>query len=241
MFSPLEIDSAKIVDLTYSLDEKTVHWPDEPAFQHERLFWGATPEGYFYASGRFATAEHVGTHMDGPIHFAEGQFPVDEVPVSQLIGPAVVVDVSASCASDANFRVTVADLSAWENTHGAIPAGAMVLFHTGWGRYWGDAKKYLGLSDQNPSQMHFPGIGAEAASALAGRHPRLVGIDTASIDYGQSQDYPVHRIVCPAGICALENIAHLELLPATGAILIALPIKIRGGSGAPARVIAILP
>lgn len=236
------IDPAKVVDLTHSFDSNTIYWPTEKGFQWERGTWGRTPAGYFYASARFSSAEHGGTHIDSPLHFAEGQPSVDQLSVRQLIAPAVVIDVTEACAKDADYRVSVEDLSKWESKHGRIPARSIVLIRTGWSARWPDKKRYMGTDKPGDlTGLHFPGIGAGAAKVLLERRIQGVGIDTASIDYGQSKDFQVHRDLCGAGIYGLENIANLEQVPSTGATLIALPMKIAGGSGAPVRIIAILP
>jgi kynurenine formamidase len=236
------IDPAKVIDLTHSFDAKTIYWPTEKGFQWEKEIWGKTEGGYFYASAKFAAAEHGGTHLDSPIHFAEGKQTVDQLTVQQLIGPAIVIDVAAACAKNADYLASPADIEAWEKAHGPIPAGSIVLFRTGWGARWPDKKRYMGTDKAGDvAGLHFPGIAPASAKVLLGRRIRAVGIDTASIDYGQSKDFLVHRTLYGAGIYGLENIADLEKLPATGATLIALPMKIAGGTGAPVRVIAILP
>ena len=236
------IDPAKVVDLTHSFDANTIYWPTEKGFQWEKEIWGKTEGGYFYASGKFAGAEHGGTHLDSPIHFAEGKQTVDQLTVQQLIGPAIVIDVAAACAKNADYLASPADIAAWEKAHGTIPAGSIVLFRTGWSARWPDKKRYMGTDKAGDvAGLHFPGIALASANALLGRRIRAVGIDTASIDYGQSKDFLVHRTLYGAGVYGLENIADLEKLPATGATLIALPMKIAGGTGAPVRVIAILP
>ena len=181
--------------------------------------------------------------MDAPIHFAEGTRTISEVPVEQLIGPAVVIDVSAKAAQDADYRVSVADIQAWESVHGEIPTGAQVLMLSGWGKYWPDKKRYLGTDKSGDvANLHFPGFSREAAEFLIShREIDAVGVDTPSIDSGQSQDFIVHQIVNGANKPGLENIANLDKLPPRGATLIALPMKIAKGSGAPVRIIAILP
>ena len=236
------IDPAKVIDLTHSFDAKTIYWPTEKGFQWEKEIWGKTEGGYFYASAKFAAAEHGGTHLDSPIHFAEGKQTVDQLTVQQLIGPAIVIDVAAACAKNPDYLASPADIAAWEKTHGAIPPGSIVLFRTGWSARWPDKKRYMGTDKAGDvAGLHFPGIAPASAKTLLGRRIRAVGIDTASIDYGQSKDFVVHRTLYGAGVYGLENIADLEKLPATGATLIALPMKIAGGTGAPVRVIAILP
>ncbi len=237
------LDERKLVDLTYSFDEQTVYWPTNKPFQWEKTDWGMTAGGYWYASGNFAASEHGGTHIDAPIHFGKGRSAVDEIPVQRLVGPAVVVDVTQAVARDRDYRLTVEDLKAWETRHGRIPDGAIVLMYSGWGRYWPDKARYLGSDiPGDPKTLHFPGFSKEAAEFLV--RERVidgVGIDTPSIDHGPSRDFIAHQILNGADRYALENVAHLDRLPPQGATLIALPMKIKGGTGGPVRIIAILP
>jgi len=237
------LDESKLVDLTYPFDAETIYWPTEKPFHLEKLFAGETEGGYYYASNKFCTPEHGGTHMDAPIHFAEGRRTADQVPLSSLIGPAVVVDVRAQAAADADYRLALADLQAWEAKHGRIPAGAIVLMNSGWGARWGDKKRYLGTDVfGDVDHLHFPGFSPEAAEWLVReREIDAIGVDTPSIDHGPSKDFRVHRIVNGADRPAFENVANVDRLPAAGATLIALPMKIGGGSGAPLRIIAVLP
>ncbi len=234
---------AKAVDLTYPFDETTIYWPTDKSFRWERTKWGPAPGGYWYASANYAASEHGGTHLDSPVHFGEGQPTADEIPLSKLIAPAVVVDVQAACTRDRDYRLRAEDLEAWEKTHGPIPAGAIVLMRTGWGRYWPDKKQYLGTdAPGDTANLHFPGISREAAEWLVTQRKVVgVGLDTPSLDHGPSRDFIAHRVLNGAGIYGLENVAHIEKLPEVGATLIALPMKIKGGSGGPTRVIAILP
>lgn len=237
------IDESKVIDLTYPFDEHTVYWPTAKPFHLEVVAAGKTEAGFWYAANNICLAEHGGTHMDAPIHFAEGKHAADEVPLQQLIGPAVVIDVRAQAAQNADYRVTVTDLEAWEKQHGQIPKGAIVLMLSGWGAHWPDKKRYLGTDQPGDVQnLHFPGFSREAAEFLvAQRDIDAIGVDTPSIDYGQSQDFIVHQIINGANKPGLENVAHLEQLPPTGATLIALPMKIAKGSGGPVRIIALLP
>ena len=235
--------AARAVDLTYAFDETTIYWPTDQGFRWEKTKWGTSPGGYWYASASYAASEHGGTHLDSPIHFGAGQAAADEIPVSRLIGPAAVIDVTKACAEDRDYRLAVSDLTAWEGAHGAIPPGAIVLVRTGWGRFWPDKARYLG-SDKpgDTAGLHFPGIAPEAAEWLvAHRKIAGIGIDTASLDHGPSRDFRAHRVLNGAGLYGLENVARLDQLPPTGAIAIALPMKIKGGSGGPTRIIAILP
>ncbi len=238
-----QIDEGKLVDLTHPFDEHTVAWPTNKPFSWEKTSWGMTPGGYWYASADFATSEHGGTHIDAPIHFGRGRQAVDEIPLRKLVGPAVVIDVVKAVEQNRDYRLTVADIAAWERRHGRIPDGAIVLMRTGWAKYWPDRKKYFGTdTPHDPATLHFPGFSKETAEfLLKERKIDGVGIDTASIDYGQSRDFIVHQILNGADVYGLENIANLDKLPPAGATLIALPIKIKGGTGGPVRIIAILP
>jgi len=234
----------EVIDLSHAYDAETIYWPTAEPFRLEKDFEGVTEKGYFYAANRFSTAEHGGTHIDAPVHFAEGRHTVDQIPLSQLIGEAVVVDVSGRCAADPDCQVTPDDLQSWERAHGSIPRGAIVLLRTGHGRFWPDRRRYLGTDERGAAavaKLHFPGLHPDGARWLAGeRAPRAVGIDTASIDYGQSSLFESHRALFERNIPALENLANLERLPARGLRLIAQPMKIRGGSGGPLRAVAVV-
>lgn len=234
--------AAKAIDLTYSFDEHTIYWPTDQSFQWRKTKWGISPGGYWYASAVYSASEHGGTHIDGPIHFAKGKDTVDQIPLDRLIAPAAVVDISDHCMRDRDHELTVGDIEAWEDDHGPIAPGTIVLVRSGWGRYWPDKARYLGSDvSGDVENLHFPGIAGDAALWLARRRVAGVGIDTASLDHGPSRDFNTHQILNNAGIYGLENVANLEKLPASGAMLIALPMKIKGGSGGPVRIIAILP
>jgi kynurenine formamidase len=237
------INSQKLLDLTYDFDQNTVYWPSAHPFHWDREHWGPTAGGYFYAAGRYEASEHGGTHIDAPVHFAEGKATLDQIPLARLVAPAVVIDISRQCAADTDYRLAVADIAAFEKVHGRVPAGSIVLVRTGWGKYWPDRKKYLGSDVPGDTQhLHFPGISAEAAKMLVEeRKIAGVGIDTASMDYGPSKDFLAHRIINGANAYGLENVANLERVPATGATILALPMKIKGGSGGPTRIVVLLP
>jgi kynurenine formamidase len=239
---PLDLEGYRLVDLTHAYNADTVYWPSPPAhFELERLHYGDTPGGFFYASNTFCTPEHGGTHLDAPIHFARGGETAERVPLGRLIGPVVVIDVSEKAAADRDYRLTAADVIAFEKRHGAIAPGSRVLVRTGWARRWPDATAYLGHAT-DATKLHFPSYGEEAARLLVEeRKVALLGIDTASIDYGPATDFPVHRIAAAANVPGLENVTGLEALPPRGAILVALPMKIEGGSGGPTRVVALVP
>jgi len=239
----VDIETARLVDLTHPFDETTIYWPTARPFALESVAHGRTPGGWWYAANNFCAAEHGGTHLDAPIHFAEGGWTADQIPLDRLRGPAVVVDVRPRAVADRDTLIRVRDLEADEAAFGRIPEGAVVLLRTGWARYWPDAQRYLGTAARGDTvHLHFPGLSGEAASWLVtARRVRAVGIDTASIDRGQSSDFQAHRALSAANVPIFENLADLDLLPARGAAFLALPMKIRGGSGGPLRAIALLP
>jgi kynurenine formamidase len=235
-----------LVDLSHAYDEQTIFWPTAlEGFKLEKVADGVTPAGYYYAANNFCTAEHGGTHLDAPVHFAAGHPAADRIPLDRFIGPAVVVDVTAAAEKNADYLVTTADLEAWEREHGRISADAIVLLRTGFSKRWPDAAGYLGTAERGEQavpKLHFPGLHPDAAKWIVANRPvKAIGIDTASIDYGQSTLFESHRTLYERDIPAFENLTNLDRLPITGAHIIALPMKIGGGSGAPLRAVAILP
>lgn len=240
----IDMHNAQLVDLSWPFDEHTLYWPTSPAsFEHKELAYGPTPGGYFYSSYTICTPEHGGTHLDAPIHFAAKGLTADAIPLEQLVAPAVVIDVADKAAANADYRLTLDDVRAWESRNGAIDTGTIVLLRTGWGKRWPDRKSYFG--DDTPGatdKLHFPSFGEEAVRLLVNeRHVAAIGADTASIDYGPSTDFIVHRVALGANVPGLENLANLDRLPERGAWLMALPMKIAKGSGGPVRVVALVP
>lgn len=236
------LDPAKLVDLSYPYDAKTIYWPNAKGFVHRKDAWQRTPLGYWYAAGGFATDEHGGTHIDSPIHFAEGKLTLEAIPVRKLAGPAFVIDISAAASRNRDYTATPADVAAFEKRYGRIPAGAIVVFRTGWGKFWPDKEKYLGSAvPGDVANLRFPGISEAAASVLVRRGIVGVGIDTASTDPGTSRRFETHQVLSEANIYGLENIANADKLPPTGATLIVAPMKITNGTGGPARILALLP
>ena len=236
--------SGTAVDLSHDYSDQTVFWPTAEGFRLEKVADGMTPQGYYYAANTFATAEHGGTHLDAPVHFAQGRWSVDQIPLEQLIGEAAVVDVSGKGATQPDYQVTVADLEAWEREHGSLN-GLIVLIRTDYSKRWPDAARYLGTAERGEAavaKLHFPGLHPDAAQWLvSNRTVKALGIDTASIDYGQSTLFETHRVLYERNIPGLENVSNLDRLPPRGATVIALPMKIKGGSGAPLRAIAMVP
>jgi kynurenine formamidase len=234
-----------LVDLSHRYDQATIFWPTSERFRLEKVADGMTEAGYYYAANNFFTAEHGGTHLDAPVHFARGAQSVDQIPLDRFVGSAFVVDAVAQSDASADYQITTDDMLRAEKGQGQIPADAIVLIRTGFSRRWPDAAQYLGTADRGAEavkHLHFPGLHPDAARWLvANRRIKAVGIDTASIDYGQSALYESHRVLFERNVPAFENLTALERLPAVGALVIALPMNIGGGSGAPLRAIAILP
>ncbi|PWT93453.1 MAG: cyclase [Acidobacteria bacterium] len=232
----------KVVDLTYSFNEKTIYWPTAKPFEHTQVAWGLAPEGYWYTSANFSASEHGGTHLDAPIHFGEHKWTSDQIPIDRLMGPVFVIDISDSCEKNPDYQLTVQDIQNWETKNGRIPKNSIVLIRTGWGKYWPDKKKYLGNDKPgDATNLHFPGFSKDSAKFLVNdRKVKGVGLDTASLDPGTSTDFIAHQTFNSANVYGLENIANLERLPAKGAMLIALPMKIDHGTGGPTRVVALL-
>jgi kynurenine formamidase len=237
--------SGPLVDLSHAYEAQAIFWPTAEPFRLDKVADGVTPAGFYYASNNFFTSEHGGTHMDAPVHFAEGSHTADQVPLESLVGPALVIDVTEASRQSADYLVTVADLEVWEQKHGPVEPNAIVLIRTGFSQYWPDAARYLGTAERGAGavpKLHFPGLHPDAAAWIVANRPiKAIGIDTASIDFGQSTLYESHRTLYAKNIPAFENLTSLEQLPARGAFIVALPMKIRGGSGAPLRAMAILP
>ena len=236
--------SGTIIDLSYPFDSETVYWPTAETFKLETDFEGVTDKGYYYSAYRYTAAEHGGTHIDAPVHFAKGRNSVDQIPLEQLMGPAIVVDVAQQCAGNPDYLVGIDDFQKWEKQNGKIEKGTIVLLRTGYGKYYPDRKKYLGTDERGAAavaKLHFPGLDPSAAGWLTqNRSIKAIGLDTASIDYGQSTLFESHRALFAHDVPAFENVANLDKLPVKGFAVIALPMKIKGGSGGPLRIVAIV-
>jgi kynurenine formamidase len=241
---PATFPPGRVIDLTYAFDANSVYWPTAEQFKLETDFEGVTDKGYFYSAYRFSAAEHGGTHLDSPVHFAKGHLTVDELPLDRLMGPAIVIDVTTKCATNPDYLVSVADFENWEKQNGRIAPDTIVLLRTGFGKFYPDRKKYLGTDERGADavpKLHFPGLDPEAARWLTqNRSIKAIGLDTASIDRGQSTLFESHRILFDKNIPAFENVANLDQLPVKGFSVIALPMKIKGGSGGPLRIVALL-
>lgn len=233
------------VDLTHNFSKDTLYWPTGRPFKLESEFAGMTEKGFYYEANRYSASEHGGTHLDAPVHFAEGRWSTDEIPLEKLTGPGVVIDVRAKTKDQPDYQVGTEDFLAWEKLHGRLPKGSIVLLNTGWAGSWPDAAKYLGTAKRGAeavSGLHFPGLDPEAARWLAQKRDiDAIGLDTPSIDFGQSTFFESHQILFAKNIPAFENVANLDQLPPTGTYIVALPMKIEKGSGGPLRIIALLP
>jgi kynurenine formamidase len=242
--SKIDFTGAKVIDLTHSFDAQTIYWPTEEGFKLEKEHDGVTPQGYYYASNKFTAPEHGGTHIDAPRHFAINSNTVDQIPLDQLIGNGVVIDVTKQCEANRDYLVSVEDFTNWEKQNGQLPNGAIVMLRTGFAKYWPDRIKYMGTDERGEgavAKLHFPGLGPEAARWLtASRSIKAIGLDTPSIDYGQSTTFEAHQILYHKNIPAFENVGDMSALPANGFLIIAMPMKIGGGSGGPLRIAAVV-
>lgn len=230
------------IDLTYEFSEETIYWPTSDTFILDTVAEGKTQKGYYYSAYKFCAAEHGGTHLDAPIHFAEGKNTVDKVPITQLVSEAIKIDVSQKALANKDYLISIEDITAWEATYGKIPDQAIVLLQTGFGQYWPDRLKYMGTDKrgvEGVAELHFPGLDPKAADWLVkNRKLNAIGLDTASIDYGQSQTFDSHVILLGQNIPVFENVANLDKLPAKDFEITALPMKIKNGSGGPLRIVA---
>jgi kynurenine formamidase len=221
----------RVVDLAQVLSGDTAVWPGMEQLKARTT--SAYADGGSFAR-ELVFGEHSGTHMDAPAHFHEGGATVEGVDADDLVCDAAVIDIREACAADPDYALTTADIEAHEAEHGLLPSGIAVLVCTGWSAYLDDAARYVG-------DLRFPGLSAEAGRLLVERGVRGIGIDTLSIDRGVAGDFPVHLVTLPAGLWQLEGLVNLELLPPRGTLLVVGAPRLGGGSGVPARPLALLP
>jgi len=249
LFFVVSVDCAnfKLVDLGYDLNNDTTHWPTATAFQLFVQHKGPVnpekdedEENYWYEINDFKMGEHVGTHLDAPIHFAQNGWSVDEIPPERLISPVMVIDLRQKVQANADYQITIEDLLEWESTSNQNLSHLAILW-TGWSSHWQDKESYLGTSTSNTSLLHFPGLHPDAAQWLVdNRNVHGLGIDTASIDYGQSKAYKSHRILFAENIFVLENLNTNPLVSSDLSAfklpyIVINPLKITAGSGSPIR------
>lgn len=233
------------IDLTHEFSEETIYWPTEEPLNKTTVFEGYTDGGYFYTAYRFCTAEHGGTHIDAPIHFYENRNTVDQIPLEQLIGSGIVIRISDKANKDRNYQFSTEDILEWETKHGTIPDNSIVLIDTGSSKFWPNRKEYMGTDERGKEavkKLEFPGIYPDAARFLvAKRKIKAIGLDTPSLDFGGSTHFETHQILFEKNIPGFENVTNLDQLPNKGFMVIALPMKLKGGSGGPLRIIAFIP
>lgn len=230
------------IDLTHEYSDQTIYWPTSNPFQLDTVFVGTTDAGFYYESYEFRSAEHGGTHLDAPIHFYENRQTVEELGLDQLTGRTAVIDVKDRVRNDRDYQIQVDDILSWEQDNGELHEGAIVLFNTGFAANWPDPISYLGTDKKGEvgvSELSFPGIHPDTAQWLVdNRDIKAVGLDTPSLDYGKSVQFEAHQILFEQNIPGFENVANLDMLPPKNAFVIALPMKIKDGSGAPLRLVA---
>ncbi|MCP4874443.1 MAG: cyclase family protein [Gammaproteobacteria bacterium] len=239
-----DFSNGQWIDLTHDFSEETIYWPTADMFKKTTVFHGHTEAGFYYTAYNFSGAEHGGTHVDAPIHFSENRNTVEQIPIEQLIGPGLIIRIKEKVKGNRNYQLSVQDILDWEKEHGIIDDDSIILVDTGSGKYWPNKNKYMGTEkrgEEGVKELKFPGIHPEAAKFLSTeRKIKAVGLDTPSIDYGGSKLFETHQILFEKNIPGLENIANLDKLPIRGSMIIGLPMKIEGGSGAPLRIIAFI-
>jgi len=233
------------VDLTHEFSEDSIYWPTADTFKKTTVFSGHTDGGFYYTAYNFSAAEHGGTHVDAPIHFSENRHTVDQIPIEQFIAQGIVIRIKDKVKENRNYQFSVKDILDWEKKYGKIPDNSILLIDTGSSQFWPDRKKYMGTNERGQEavkKLIFPGIHPNAAKFLTTKRKiKAVGLDTPSIDFGGSTLFKTHQILFKENILGFENVANLDKLPIKGFMIIALPMKIKGGSGAPLRIVAFIP
>lgn len=227
-----------IIDLTHTLDGRSPNWEGTAESPYHASNLGSFERDGYY-SRIFTTQEHYGTHLDAPAHFAAGAWTVDQIPSERLARPLAVVDVRPAVKNNPDYEVTRQDLARWEDVHGPVPSGAVVVAYTGWDSRWSSPEDFR--NQQSDGVTHYPGFSLAAAQFLVrSRGVVGLGIDTMSVDIGATTDYSVHLFTSRENVYHLENVANLSLTPAAGATLVVAPIKLENGSGGPVRLLALV-
>lgn len=226
-----------VIDLTQPLTPDIPIWPGDPAFVIEP--WATYEVDYYYIN-RISIGEHSGTHWGTPNTFIEGARSAEMIPAEELVVPAVVIDIRQQAAADADYRLTLDDVRAWEAQHGPIPAGSVILLLTGWQDKWGDPAAFI--NQDAAGVLHWPGFSAQAAEFLmTERGAAGLGTDTHGVDPGNDEEFGASFAAYAADGMILECLAALDQLPPVGATLVVGGWPIQGGSGSPARILAFLP
>lgn len=237
LLSGLAQGRLRVLELSHTINASFPAWPGEEGMFEIRPGARREREGFF--TRIFRMPEHFATHVDAPAHFAEDGCTVDQIPAERLVCPAVIIDVRDEAERDAGYLLSAERLARWEKEHGRMPPGALAILHTGWWARLPDVARYF--NRDAAGTMHFPGFSAAAAKVLIERGANGLGCDTMSIDGGASPDCEVHQLCLRAGLYQIENLTGLSALPESGALVVVAPLKLEGGSGAPCRVLALLP
>ena len=241
--------SKEIIDLTHPFGNNlTLTWPTNSAYNFQMGPRGFNEAiGSWYESNDFSQAEHSGTHTDAPSHFAQGKWRLGDIPVEKLIGPGIVIDISGKAMSNKDAQLSLEDVQKWEEKFGKIPTGAILIMYSGTGKLYANKTAYFGYPEermQDPKDvknLHFPGIAPETADWLVqNRQIHGTGVDTASVDFGQSRDFKTHQIFAAQNIWGLENLNNVDKLPPLGFTVYNMAYFGSEGSGGPSRVIAVI-
>ncbi|MBX3569381.1 MAG: cyclase family protein [Rhizobiaceae bacterium] len=226
----------KAEDLTHELHENFPTYFGAQQLFYDKKFDFAKDTFNLY---ELRISEHTGTHIDAPLHFSADGRSVSELTVEDLVAPLVVIDIAAKAEGNADAQLTPDDIKAWTDKNGDLPAGAVVALHSGWGKHVG-TDKFRNVGDDGKT-MHFPGFHVEAVQALIEQPSiKAIAVDTLSLDFGQSPDFIVHRTWLPTGRYGIEGLANLDKVPAKGATIVVGAPKVRGGTGGPARIFALV-
>ncbi|XP_064077730.1 isatin hydrolase-like [Macrobrachium nipponense] len=240
-------EGLKYVDLSYDVSEESAHRPSVPPFSRQVVARGYTRDGYWNEHYNFCMHEQTSTHLDAPCHLAEGKWSLHQIPLNHLMGPGVVIDMRDKVAVDPNAELSTDDFMTWLEEHGPLPDGVIIFIRTGWSSKYEKIEEYFGTKATNRSYFNFPGLSVGAAQlivsheAATGRRVFAVGTDAPSIDHGPSEDFKAHQSLFEANIYGIQAVANLDKLPTKGFDVIVMPMKIRGGCGAPVRLLASLP
>ena len=231
------VSFSRVLDLSHPIDPGMPRWPGDPPTEFSTAA-RLTKDGYLLR--RFSLGEHSGTHLNAPAAFHEGGLGVDLVPAEFLIAGAAVLDMRAEAAADSDYDLSVSDVLAWEARHGRVALGTLVLLCTGWSARWSEPSTFLHADAGG--RLHFPAFSlASARFLLEERSAGGLGTDTPGLDPAWDETFAVNRLVLEKPRLALECLARLDEMPPVGALVVVGCLRLRGGSGSPASVLALLP